>query len=177
MTPGVSLNKKFNRGLYESDDLKTKLVVIKFLESYHNWKLTTPLEEQPEVFKAWDFFMDNRKGESVPIEVEFVFSWTQWGRVQTGWPNLSVPYRKKDSKAKYIFRVNRDLNTIAMTTLDAVHKSPLGNKPTKNPRSGEVTNNEPFFMVSFDRWIYYSKVANNDVWREVDRHGTPVKKN
>jgi hypothetical protein len=166
-------NKKFNPALCKADDGRTKLVVVEVLEKLFGFKLITPLDEQPEAFKAWDFQIEDPTGKLLNIEVEFVNTWNDRGRVPR-WPNLSIPYRKKDSKAHYVFRVNHYLDTLAYTTMKKVLAAPVGKKNTRNTRSGEATCEEPFFFVALDAWRYYTKFGNNDAWHRVTKDGDPV---
>ena len=163
------MNKKYNQGLRDADDLRTKKCVADFLTTHLGWELRTPLEDQPEVYKAWDFQIFTKEGKLANIEVEYVYTWRDQGRRPPRWPNMSVPFRKAESKAVAIFRANHYLDTICFTTLTNVKNSPVIYKNTTNSRSGEVTKAEPFFALPHSKLMLATTIGGS--WNLTDEHG------
>jgi len=166
------MNKQFNFALCSADDLRTKKLVVEVLTECFGWRLPKPLNEQQEAYKDWDFQIEDRNGNTINVEVEFVNVWKESGKRPPNWPNFSVPLRKQKSKADFIFRVNHYGDTVAVTAMDAVRSSPKDYKATKNLRSGETTTAEPFFMVPFEKWRFLTKA--NGHWHQVDQFGNRI---
>jgi len=170
------LNKRFNEALHAADDLRTKKLVVEFLTKGFGWKLDTPLEQQPEAYKDWDFQILDQDGNLRAVEVEYVHTWLDRGRRPPRWPNMSVPYRKAQSKAQVMVRVNHYGDTVCYTAMRNVLASPVETKRTLNSRSGETTVNEPFFSVPHSKWSFASKFGNEGRWQRVTESGDPIER-
>jgi len=143
--------KPFSKELSDENDLVAKNVAVDFLQSTGKYKLVTPLEEQQEVYKKYDFtIVDLIKNKTVGVEVERKKVWVKSGKWQ-GWGTIDIPHRKKDSEADLFVMVNNGCDTIAATLMNKIKKSSV------TPKKTIYTDNELFFNVNKDQFAFYHK--------------------
>ena len=150
--------KPFDRNLYNQNDLAAKTTAAGFLCS-QGFTLLTPLQDQKEQYKAWDFQIQRDADQQlITVEAELKKVWTRSGSWQ-GFQTIDVPYRKKDSKANLFIMINQLQDTIAVTTMDLLKGSPVTKKKTI------YTDNEPFFNVPLAYFRFYHKTK--DSWIKI----------
>jgi hypothetical protein len=96
-------SKPFDRGLYEQHDQPAKQIAAEVFGQIYGFTLSTPIEQQPEVYKKWDFVME-KDGTSIPIECERLACWTCSGFFP--YPEAHFLGRKEQSESKVFFQVN-----------------------------------------------------------------------
>lgn len=155
----MSEYKKFSQELCDENDQVAKEVALDFLKWTGYYRLDTSLEEQEELYKKQDFevtlISSDRK---VKVEVERKKVWLKVGQWQ-GWSTIDVPSRKNESEADLFIMVNKECNTIAVTTMKNVLKSKI------SPKKTIYTESEDFFNVELSNFKFYFKTGN--VWNRV----------
>ena len=135
------MSKKFSQKLYDQNDLKTKELVYKFLSLYFPCYKLIPIADQEECYKSHDLvIIDTRTNKQVLLEVERKAVWYKRGEWQ-GWDTVDIPYRKKDSKAKYFFMVNKWFDTLPVIKMSKILESSVITKSTI------YTQEEKFFRI------------------------------
>lgn len=150
--------KQFSQELCDANDWVAKETAAEFMKFYFGCTMATPIEEQQEMFKAWDFVMEKPDLTQVKIEVERKLKgWDKSGKWQ-GWPTIDVPYRKKDSKADVFIMVNQQCDTIMYTAMQTVLCSTVTSKNTIYTREEKFFNVPPSLCLFFwksDGWWYH----------------------
>jgi len=155
----MSEYKKFSQELCDENDQVAKEVAVDYLQWTGHYKLDTPLSEQEELYKKQDFEITLiSKSKKVTIEVERKKVWTKMCAWQ-GWPTIDVPARKNESEADLFIMVNKDCNTIAVTTMKNVLESKVSSKKTI------YTESEDFFNVELNKFKFYCK--NEGFWKKI----------
>lgn len=93
---------------------------------------------ETEKYGAYDLTMQSPMGELLHIEVEVSKAWTLRG---FPYQYMSVPTRKRDSKADVFVKVNMSGSSILVCSMNRVKRSPIIHKNTT------YSVNEPFFNV------------------------------
>lgn len=155
----MSEYKKFSQELCDENDQVAKEVALDFLEWTGHYRLDKSLEEQEELYKKQDFeitlISNDRK---VKVEVERKKVWSKVCQWQ-GWSTIDVPARKNESEADLFIMVNKECNTIAVTTMKNVLESKVTSKKTI------YTENEDFFNVELNKFKFYCK--SEGVWKKI----------
>lgn len=155
----MSEYKKFSQELCDENDQVAKEVALDFLKWTGHYRLDTSLEEQEELYKKQDFevtlISNDRK---VKVEVERKKVWSKVCQWQ-GWSTIDVPARKNESEADLFIMVNKECNTIAVTTMKNVLQSKITSKKTI------YTENEEFFNVDLNKFKFYCK--NEGSWKKI----------
>jgi hypothetical protein len=155
----MSEYKKFSQELCDENDQVAKEVALDFLEWTGHYRLDKSLEEQEELYKKQDFeitlISNDRK---VKVEVERKKVWLKVCQWQ-GWSTIDVPARKNESEADLFIMVNKECNTIAVTTMKNVLESKVTSKKTI------YTESEDFFNVSLNKFKFYCK--SEGVWKKI----------
>jgi hypothetical protein len=155
----MSEYKKFSQELCNENDQVAKEVAVDFLEWTGHYKLEVPLDEQEEQFKKQDFeVVLISKDRKVSIEVERKKVWTKECAWQ-GWPTIDVPSRKSESASDLFIMVNKECNTIAVTTMKNVLTSKVSAKKTI------YTDSEDFFNVELGKFNFYCKSEGS--WKKI----------
>jgi hypothetical protein len=155
----MSEYKKFSQELCNENDQVAKEVAVDFLEWTGHYKLEVPLDEQEEQFKKQDFeVVLISKDRKVSIEVERKKVWTK-ECVWQGWPTIDVPSRKSESASDLFIMVNKECNTIAVTTMKNVLTSKVSAKKTI------YTDSEDFFNVELGKFNFYCKSEGS--WKKI----------
>lgn len=124
--------KKFDRALYEQCDTFGKTVAKKFM-SQEGYKLTSEVE----AYKSHDLIFA-KDGKHCKVEVEMNLRWmTQNYPYQT----LTVPYRKKDSKADFYIMVSKNGEGLLTIPMAEILSAPTIVKDTR------YTKQERFFCL------------------------------
>ena len=76
-----------------------------------------------------------------------------------GWSTIDVPARKNESEADLFIMVNKECNTIAVTTMKNVLQSKITSKKTI------YTENEEFFNVDLNKFKFYCKSEGS--WKKI----------
>jgi len=92
------------------------------------------------------------------VEVERKKVWSKVCQWQ-GWSTIDVPARKNESEADLFIMVNKECNTIAVTTMKNVLQSKITSKKTI------YTENEEFFNVDLNKFKFYCK--NEGSWKKI----------
>ena len=155
----MSEYKKFSQELCDENDQVAKEVALDFLQWTGHYRLDTSLEEQEELYKKQDFevtlISNDRK---VKVEVERKKVWLKVCQWQ-GWSTIDVPARKNESEADLFIMVNKECNTIAVTTMKNVLQSKVTSKKTI------YTDNEEFFNVDLNKFKFYCK--SDGSWKKI----------
>ena len=155
----MSEYKKFSQELCDENDQVAKDVALDFLQWTGHYRLDTSLEEQEELYKKQDFevtlISNDRK---VKVEVERKKVWSKVCQWQ-GWSTIDVPARKNESEADLFIMVNKECNTIAVTTMKNVLQSKITSKKTI------YTENEEFFNVDLNKFKFYCKSEGS--WKKI----------
>jgi hypothetical protein len=155
----MSEYKKFSQELCNENDQVAKEVAVDFLEWTGYYKLEVPLDQQEEQFKKQDFevvlISKNRK---VSVEVERKKVWVKECEWQ-GWSTIDVPARKSESASDLFIMVNKECNTIAVTTMKNVLTSKISAKKTI------YTDSEDFFNVELSKFKFYCKSEGS--WKKI----------
>lgn len=155
----MSEYKKFSQELCDENDQVAKEVALDFLQWTGHYRLDTSLEEQEELYKKQDFevtlISNDRK---VKVEVERKKVWLKVCQWQ-GWSTIDVPARKNESEADLFIMVNKECNTIAVTTMKNVLQSKVTSKKTI------YTDNEEFFNVDLNKFKFYCKSEGS--WKKI----------
>lgn len=155
----MSEYKKFSQELCDENDQVAKEVALDFLKWTGHYRLDTSLEEQEELYKKQDFevtlISNDRK---VKVEVERKKVWSKVCQWQ-GWSTIDVPARKNESEADLFIMVNKECNTIAVTTMKNVLQSKVTSKKTI------YTENEEFFNVDLNKFKFYCKSEGS--WKKI----------
>lgn len=168
--------KRFNPKLHKICDLKAKQAVARWLLSLSYYEFKTPLEEQRERYKEYDFAVYNtvRKKEQT-FEVERRMRWRVWDdwmcrellwrddkgvqrRKEVPFLTVHVPLRKNESKADYYVAGNARLNVLCICPVSVIHASSLIFINTQN-ELGEITKEEGMYDVPVSRWLWYRRIG------------------
>ena len=135
--------KPFCRTLYEQFNQMGIETAIHFL-AQHGYNVT----DRTEVYKDWDFRVE-KDGKSYGVEVEVT---NKWEYKMFPYPYMSVPHRKKDSKADFYVRVNKHGNALIWIPMAQVLSAPVITKNTC------YTSAEKFFnLKSSSLPLYYQE--------------------
>lgn len=135
--------KPFCRNLYEQYNEMGIETAIHFL-AQHGYEVT----DRKESYKAWDFRV-KKEGKEYGVEVEVTEKWIY---KMFPYPYMSVPYRKKDSKADFYIRINRNGNALIFIPMSQVLSAPVIVKNTC------YTTDEKFFnLKSSSLPLYYQE--------------------
>jgi len=154
--------KPFSQKLYDENDEAARNTALDLLLDTGMYELRVPLEKQKEQFKKCDFeIFCNVFNYIQKIEVEVKELWRVDGKWQSAlWETIDIPARKKDSEAHLFMMINKNHNTIAVTSMATVLKSNTKRKNTI------YTENEEFFAVDVSKFKFYYKKKNK--WRQVN---------
>jgi hypothetical protein len=136
------MNKPFQQELYDKHNEPTIEAAIQFLKQYGY-----TFKDKKESFKSHDIIME-KNGTLVKFEVEQSMNWrnpTKW----EGYPTVTCPYRKKDSKSKFYLRFNSTFTGVAVAPMKQIHASPIIYKNTK------YTTREPFFDTPISDYDFF----------------------
>jgi hypothetical protein len=135
--------KPFCKNLYEQFNQMGIETAIHFL-AQHGYNVT----DRTEVYKDWDFRVE-KDGKSYGVEVEVT---NKWEYKLFPYPYMSVPHRKKDSKADFYVRVNKHGNALIWIPMTQVLSAPVITKNTC------YTSGEKFFnLKSSSLPLYYQE--------------------
>lgn len=155
----MSEYKKFSQELCDENDQVAKEVAVDFLLWTGHYKLEKSLSEQEELYKKQDFEVIRTSNDrKVKVEVERKKVWTKTREWQ-GWSTIDVPSRKSESEADLFIMINKECNTIAVTTMKNVLNSKVTSKKTI------YTDNEDFFNVELSKFKFYYKKEN--IWEKI----------
>lgn len=160
--------KKFSKEDHAISDPLSRQYAVEALQQIDpKFHLVTPLTEQKEEYKKWDFtIMYGDKPITVETEHKIVWVSTD-GTFKVRLKNdsirafntIDVPTRKWESEADLFIMFNAEFNVLALTEMKNVLEA---NTTTK---STTVTRGEIFFSVSLDKFRFYCKM--NGVWTKV----------
>lgn len=137
------MSKPFCRNLYEQYNEMGIETAIHFLNQM-GYKVT----DRKESYKAWDFRVE-KDGKEYGVEVEVTEKWIY---KMFPYPYMSVPYRKKDSKADFYIRINKYGNALIWIPMSQVLSAPVITKNTC------YTTGEQFFnLKSSSLPLYYQE--------------------
>jgi hypothetical protein len=157
-------NKPFSQADHAISDPISRKTAAEFLPQIDpRFHLETPLEEQKEEYKKWDFtiFLD-----STPITVE-----TEQKRVWTAsdgtfpYNTIDVPTRKWESKADLYIMFNLGFDALAMTEMKTVLNAEFITKSTRRASGEFITQGETFFHVPVEQFRFYTRPTG--VWQRV----------
>lgn len=141
--------KQFDRKLYDKYNEHGIQVAVSFLRQLGYEPINFD-----ECFKSHDFIV-KKDGRTYKVECEVSAKWTSR---QFPYRYMSVPYRKKDSKADFYIRTNPAGSSLLFLPMAKVLSSPTIRKDTT------YTKNEQFFNVDTDKLpVYYFE---DGVWWE-----------
>jgi hypothetical protein len=104
--------------------------------------------DRKESYKVWDFRV-KKDGKEYAVEAEVTEKWIY---KLFPYPYMSVPYRKKESKADFYVRVNIHGNALIWIPMSQVQSAPVITKNTC------YTTNEKFFnLKSSSLPLYYQE--------------------
>lgn len=133
--------KAFSRELYNKYNDFAIVVATKFL-SQSGYKFVN----KKECYKSHDFIV-SKNGREYKIEVEVSQRWTTIG---FPYQTMTVPFRKKDSKADFYIQMNKSGTALFFMPMSDVFEAPIITKNTC------YTTNEMFFNVPLiDVKLYY----------------------
>lgn len=139
--------KTFSRPLYEKYNDHGIQVAVSFLR-----QLGYEPVNFDESYKSHDFVV-SKNGQTYKIECEVSAKWTN---LQFPYRCMSVPYRKKDSKADFYVRTNPSGTALFFVPMAKVLSAPIIQKDTT------YTKNEEFFNVDVaGLTLYY---VEDGVW-------------
>ena len=136
--------KPFSKKLHARHDESAKKAAIEFILEVKGdvLELKTPLDEQPNMYGDYDFFMNRiESGEEIYFETEVKNNWDVHGKWVSSFPTLDVPSRKEESKADFYIMFNGSLDTLFISRMAVVQSCDRYFKRT------EYTTNEEFFAV------------------------------
>ena len=154
-------SKKFSRQDLDRSDPRSKQVSVDFLQKVAGYTLKTPLSEQPEMYKKWDFTMYSGDNP-VQIETEQKLVWTTTDGTFSVYgierPTVDVSGRKWESQADLFIMLNSTFNALCTTEMKTVHAAPLTPKRTKVGTSNELFYNVPveqfrFYVLTEGEWV------------------------
>ena len=135
------MNKKFSYDLFDEYNNRGIQVAVSFLRQL-GYK---PINFD-EAYKSHDFVVE-KDGQTYKIECEVTQKW-----ITTAFPYryMSIPYRKKDSKADYYIRSNNQGTALYFLPMKDILSAEVINKDTI------YSTNEPFFNLSVKNLkLYY----------------------
>ena len=139
--------KSFDRKLYDQYNEHGIQVAVSFLR-----QLGYEPSNFDECYKSHDFVVV-KDGRTYKVECEVS---AKWINLQFPYRYMSVPYRKKDSKADFYIRTNPAGSSLLFMPMAKVLASPLISKDTT------YTKNEKFFNVDVaSLTLYY---VEDGVW-------------
>ena len=158
-----SFYKEFSQEECDESDPRSREEAVAFLEQL-GYYLKTPLSIQRERFKAGDFVIYNPKHQPFLIETERKKRWEVSGYWQ-GYPDIQVPYRKKDSKSTLFVMFNLHWNTLAVTEMKNVLEADPGYVPNIHCPDGR----ELFFKVDLEHFFFYTKTKKGR-WKKINEY-------
>ena len=143
------MSKKFCPRLYKENDDKGKQTALHFFK-----QLGYTLYDDREAYKSHDFIV-SKNNEKQKVEVEVARSWTT---LAFPYPNMTIPYRKKDSKADVFIQTNLNGSALIMCPMKSVLNARVITKNTI------YTKDEKFFSlpISTLRQFY----CEDGIWYE-----------
>lgn len=135
-------NKKFDKELYDKYNEETIDASVRFLENF-GYK---PINRE-ESYKSHDIIFE-KDGVPIKVEVERSLIWRKTNEWQ-GYPEVSCPYRKKDSQSKLYLQFNANMSAVAVSLMETVHKSRVVFRDTRYKK------NEPFFHTPTEHYDFF----------------------
>lgn len=139
--------KTFSPSLYEKYNQQGIQVAVSFL-----LQLGYEPTNFDECYKSHDFVV-SKDGQTYKVECEVT---AKWVNRQFPYKCMSVPYRKKDSKADFYVRTNPTGTALLFMPMSKVFAAPVIQKDTT------YTKNEKFFNVDVDGLTLY--YLEDGVW-------------
>lgn len=139
--------KKFDAALYAKYNDKGIAVATHFLK-----QCGFEFVDATECYKSHDFIV-HKNGSDYKIEVEIS---ARWNTLAFPYDTMSVPFRKKDSKADIYIRMNANGSSLFACPMKQVFKSPVITKNTC------YTTGEKFFNVPVKDLILYT--VEDGIW-------------
>jgi hypothetical protein len=132
--------KKFDRALYEECDTFGKIVAKTFMKQ-EGYQLTSEVE----AYKSHDLIF-TKDGKDCKVEVEMNLRWlSKYYPYQT----LTVPYRKKDSKADFYIMISKNGGGLLTIPMQEVLSANIIVKDTR------FTKQEKFFSLPISKARIY----------------------
>jgi hypothetical protein len=147
-------HKKYSAEDKDRSDPRSKEVSCNFfLQLDPKFTLATPLSDQPEMYKLYDYTIIYGQ-RPYTVECEHKLGWTSSdgtfyvsGRLR---PTVDVSGRKWQSTADAFVMLNTDFTALCLTDMKNVLAAPMSKK---NTRVG--TKDELFFNVPLDKFKFY----------------------
>lgn len=160
--------KPFEKELHDRFDDNTKEIAVNFLQSTGEYVLETALENQPEAFHGYDFYIRNvTTGQNLNVEVERKSVWEVEGRWQYYGGGIHISGRKAKSRAHIFIMVNKSGRTLLFSSMRAVLESPKIEKNTWNRYTNTRTKKERFFELSLSHPSVGMYHYSEGLWRRV----------
>lgn len=146
--------KPFSKEDHASSDPLSRYYAVQCLTSLSsNFHLATPLEDQKEEYKRWDFII-NYGNKTLAVETEQKKVWTRTdGTFQ--YRTIDVPTRKKKSEADLYLMFNSTFDVVAMTEMDKILNADTITKSTRRASGEYITQGETFFSVPVSSFRFY----------------------
>jgi hypothetical protein len=141
--------KPFDRELYDRCNQKGCNAALNLLSKYGY-----TLYDATERYKIWDLVLI-KDGKLLKVEAEVSLSWKREDAWQ-GFPSLTCPYRKKDSKADLYIMTNSTQTCLAVIPMAHVKSCPIIRKNTK------YTTNEQFFNISLQDVDFHTTTSSEN---------------
>jgi len=158
----ISSYKPFSKKLHSESDTLAKIIAVDFMSSKKGYVLQTPLSEQKEAYKKYDFIIT----KPTKVEVEQKKVWTV-SKAWQGWSSIDIPKRKNQSEAEIFIMVNQPGDTLALIDMDTILCSRTYLKDTI------YTKKEEFYAVP----IVFCNFFYNDPkegWVEISSKGNII---
>lgn len=149
--------KPFSRELYNKyNDFAIEVAVHFLLQSGYE------LVDKKECYKSHDFIV-TRNNKKYKIEVEVSQNWTSIG---FPYQDMSVPFRKSQSKADFYIRMNKSGSALFFLPMNQVLSAPVITKNTC------YTKNEMFFNIPVSELkLFYNE---DNIWYEDNEEENPT---
>ena len=145
-------SKKYSEKDKQENDPESRRQLAAFFASKFGYTFRVPLEQQEEMYCRGDVLMYDDNGEPVILEAEHKNVWEKHGEWESkSWLSIDVPGRKLKNGAKLFGMFNKHYDTLALTLVATVKKSPVRAKDTI------ITSGEGFFNVPIKDWTFFRK--------------------
>ena len=155
--------KPFSRQDHAANDTKAKRLAVEFLEQGGLFKLDVPLDQQPERYKDWDFFITSVDlQKNIYVEVQRKYGWKVYGRWQPQFKTIHVEERKSDSLANLFVMFNYHWTSLLIGSMEKITKAKVIEKDCKLS-DGSTLKNDRFYELPPTSFDFYR--LDGGIWR------------
>jgi len=160
----IMSRKPFSSYDHKTNDPITKRIAVRFLEQGGEFELQCPLDDQPERFGDWDFFIFSQAlNRNMFVEVQRKHGWKDYGKWQHNFRTVHVEERKHKSRAELFIMFNYHCNTLLIGSMKKIIEAKVIKKDCRLS-DGSILEDDHFYELPPESFDFY-KLDGYGVWR------------